>query len=146
MGSHAHTGKFHNKTELAIQLASQLSLQMQAWLTIQSIASQLVTMLILQLNITYYIMNIIKYHCSYSQLATNSNVHMTAYYHLQYSVTQLAPTAVFRKDRQQGSNIMIYCLLLGTFVSLIGISYSEAAIIRDGKFVASYVYSQLVSV
>ena len=28
---------------------------------------------------------------------------------------------------------MIYCLLLGTFVSLIEMSYSQTAIIRDGK-------------
>ena len=37
--------------------------------------------------------------------------------------------------------MMIHCLLVGTFVNLIGISYPQTAIIRDGKFVA--VYSEL---
>ena len=31
---------------------------------------------------------------------------------------------------------MIHCLLLGTFVSLIGMSHSQTATVRDGKFVA----------
>ena len=33
---------------------------------------------------------------------------------------------------------MIHCLLLGTFVSLIGMSYPQTAMVRDGKFACSY--------
>ena len=35
--------------------------------------------------------------------------------------------------------MMIHCLLLGAFVSLIGLSYPQTAMIRDGKLTCSYV-------
>ena len=35
--------------------------------------------------------------------------------------------------------MMIHCLLLGTFVSLIGLSYPQTAMIRDGKLTWSYI-------
>ena len=37
--------------------------------------------------------------------------------------------------------MMIRCLLLGTFVILIGMSYPQTTIIRNSKFVALWLYN-----